>query len=167
MTVGIIDAGTNTVLLLVAKFDSRGALKIIRDELRIVRLGEGMDAKTNAAKNAGKIISPAALERLNATLYDLKQTALDTDDAERIVAVGTSAFRRAENATEILRAMKDENGIEIEILSGDEEARRTVCRLPAAPAPVCSTSAGGAWKSRWAITPASSSVTVSRRGACA
>jgi exopolyphosphatase / guanosine-5'-triphosphate,3'-diphosphate pyrophosphatase len=109
-----IDVGTNTVLLLVA--DVKGAGQVLRpliDTETVVRLGEGLQ------KN--RRLSPAAMER---ALRALKGYIAQCDRlaVEKIFAAGTSALREAENSAEFLKLVKEDLGIEVEVLSGDEEA---------------------------------------------
>ncbi|HZV11920.1 MAG TPA: Ppx/GppA family phosphatase, partial [Candidatus Kapabacteria bacterium] len=103
MKIGVIDIGTNTVLLLIARFDAHGMLKTVRDEQRVIRVGEGVDAT--------KKINTQAIERLNACLNDLKSTARDSDEVDRLAVFGTSAFRSAENCAEVLQAVKEDASI--------------------------------------------------------
>src|SRR5579872_2746482 len=117
MKIGVIDIGTNTVLLLIARFDAHGMLKTVRDEERVIRVGEGVDAT--------KKIKTQEIERLNDCLNDLKSTARDSDEVDRLAVFGTSAFRSAENCAEVLQAVKEDASIDIEILSGEEEAKWT------------------------------------------
>jgi exopolyphosphatase/guanosine-5'-triphosphate,3'-diphosphate pyrophosphatase len=68
-----------------------------------------------------KNLSPEAIERGLSALQRMRKLA-DRHGAE-ITAVATSAVREAENAVEFLHRARDEAGIDVEVISGVEEAR--------------------------------------------
>ena len=109
-----VDIGTNSVLLLVAERGADGRLSPVREEAEITRLGRGVD-RTG-------VLSPDGME---ATLAVLARFAAEARDAgaQRLVVTATSAARDARNGQEFLRAARERAGAEVEILSGDEEAR--------------------------------------------
>jgi exopolyphosphatase/guanosine-5'-triphosphate,3'-diphosphate pyrophosphatase len=111
----VLDIGTNTVLLLIAEQEA-GRLRAIADRHAIARLGEGVD-------RTGRI-SEVAYERFLAVLREHQRTLAEFG-CDRIAAVATSAMRDANNRDEIVRRTKQDTGIDIEILSGAEEARWT------------------------------------------
>ncbi len=115
MRVAALDIGTNTVLLLIAEVDG-AKFHVICDIHAIARLGEGVD-RTHQ-------ISEAAYERFISILREHQKTIAQYN-CDRIIAVATSAMRDAENRDEIIERTKCDTGIEIEILSGDDEARLT------------------------------------------
>ncbi len=110
----ILNIGTNTVLLLIVEAGADGALCILRDDHAIARLGEGVD-RTH-------IISEAAYSRFSEVMRK-HAAVIHSLNVERITAVGTSALRDAKNREEIIQTARTEFGIEIEMLSGEEEAR--------------------------------------------
>jgi exopolyphosphatase/guanosine-5'-triphosphate,3'-diphosphate pyrophosphatase len=111
-----LDLGTNNCRLLIARRAGRG-FRVIDAFSRIVRLGEGL-AATGA-------LSEAAMAR---TIEALRVCAGKID--QRKVAggryVATEACRRAENCADFLAQVQDAIGIELEIISTDEEARLVV-----------------------------------------
>lgn len=113
MIVAAIDIGTNTVLLTVAEGDGKN-WTVLRDDARITRLGQGLNRDPN--------FLPEAQERVLAVLRDYKIIA-DHLGASKILAVGTAGFRKAKNAGAFVERVKKEAGIEIRIISGEEEAR--------------------------------------------
>lgn len=113
MIIASIDIGTNTVLLTVAEWDGKIA-RVLRDEARITRLGQGLNRDPN--------FLPEAQERALDVLKDYKKIA-DSLGASKILAVGTAAFRKAGNANAFVQRVKQEAGIDIRIISGEEEAR--------------------------------------------
>lgn len=116
--VAAIDCGTNSIRLLVAELthrhDGTVDLRDLHREMRIVRLGQGVDATGRLA--------PEALERTRAALADYT-VAARRKGAERVRMVATSATRDASNRDEFFAMTRELLGAEAEIISGDEEAR--------------------------------------------
>lgn len=109
---GVIDIGTNSVLLLVGhRVDSR--VEIVRDEARITRLGEGVSSSGRLA--------PAAIERTLRVLAEYRELA-ERDGAD-LVAVATEGLRQASDPEAFLEPAARVLGREVEMISGDEEAR--------------------------------------------
>jgi exopolyphosphatase / guanosine-5'-triphosphate,3'-diphosphate pyrophosphatase len=115
MRVAALDIGTNTVLLLIADVDGK-SFRVVRDDHAIARLGDGVD-RTHR-------INEAAYERFISILREHQKTIAEFK-CDRIIACATSAMRDAENRDEIIERTKRDTGINIEILSGDDEARLT------------------------------------------
>ncbi len=113
MNIGVIDIGTNTVLLLVARFDMHGAITPLVYEQRIPRLGRGTDA-------SGKL-SASAMHRVIAVLEEYKAMIGRHDTAVTVVC-GTSAVRDAANREEFTSMVHRATGFTLEILSGHDEA---------------------------------------------
>lgn len=108
-----IDVGTNTILLCVADWDGR-RLDPVADRSIIARLGEGLEASGELREGA----MARALEALAAHL----DTARSAGSAA-VAAIGTAALREARNADRFIAEAKGRLGIEIEVISGEEEAR--------------------------------------------
>ena len=108
-----IDIGTNSIHLVVARFDDAGHFEVIGDEKETVRLGSGGGDM--------KQLSPDAIDRGIAALTRLRQVA--GISGAGVTAVATSAVREAENAEDFLRRARHEAGVEVEVISGTEEAR--------------------------------------------
>jgi exopolyphosphatase/guanosine-5'-triphosphate,3'-diphosphate pyrophosphatase len=100
---------------LVADVDAgRSRLSDLRRDMRIVRLGEGVD-------QTGRL-SSAALDRTMAALGEYAaQIRRLAPEAVRMVA--TSATRDAENSQEFTTRVKEVLGVAPEVVTGDEEAR--------------------------------------------
>ncbi|WP_026212392.1 Ppx/GppA phosphatase family protein [Longispora albida] len=113
MRVAAIDCGTNSVRLLIADLRG-GALSELVREMRIVRLGEGVD-------RTGRL-APAAIERTRLALEEYAGL-IKEHGADRVRMVATSASRDAENAGEFVAMVRSVLGIDPEVVSGDEEAR--------------------------------------------
>jgi exopolyphosphatase/guanosine-5'-triphosphate,3'-diphosphate pyrophosphatase len=112
-----IDIGTLTCRLLVADVNLPNVFREIAADRRILRLGEGVDHH--------KRLSPDAMDRVVETLKKWKERTAKYDlDALAIVA--TSAVRESDNRQEFLTRVKRETGWDVEVLTGEEEARRTL-----------------------------------------
>ena len=112
-----IDIGTLTCRLLIADLASGHPLTELRSERRILRLGEGVDQT--------KCLSPAAMDRVIHCLQEW-WNVINSYHVEASSVVATSAVRDAANRDEFLERVKREAGFEVEIITGDEEARRTL-----------------------------------------
>jgi exopolyphosphatase / guanosine-5'-triphosphate,3'-diphosphate pyrophosphatase len=107
-----IDIGTNSVHLVVARVDGEH-IEVLEREREMVRLGS----------SAGdmKEMAPAAIDRGVAALKRFRQVA-EIHGAE-VRAVATSAVREAVNRAEFIDRVKGEAGVDVEVISGFEEAR--------------------------------------------
>ena len=112
--VAAIDCGTNSIRLLISDIDTstNNATDVIR-EMRIVRLGEGVD-KTNA-------FSPRALERTFKAVDEYEQLLLK-HNVEHVRFVATSATRDAQNKAMFIKGVIDRLRIVPEVIDGVEEA---------------------------------------------
>lgn len=108
----IIDLGTNTFHLLIAKKHD-GKVAILHREKVGVKIGK-------AGINRD-IIQPDALDRALNALQNFK-AKIDASAVSSVHAFATSAFRNAANADEVTRRIKLLTDIDVQILSGDQEA---------------------------------------------
>jgi exopolyphosphatase/guanosine-5'-triphosphate,3'-diphosphate pyrophosphatase len=115
-----IDIGTLTCRLLVADVHLPHEFKEIAADRRILRLGEGVDQR--------KRLSAEAMDRVIETLKDWKVQTTKYD-LDAMVIIATSAVRESENRQEFLMRIKQEIGWDVEVLTGEEEARRTLLGL--------------------------------------
>lgn len=113
MRTAAIDCGTNSIRLLIADVDGGGSLTDVVRLMRVVRLGEGVDA-------TGKL-GQAALERTFAAV-DEYAGLIRENDAERVRFVATSATRDASNREVFVSGVLDRLGVEPEVVTGGEEA---------------------------------------------
>jgi exopolyphosphatase/guanosine-5'-triphosphate,3'-diphosphate pyrophosphatase len=114
--VAAIDCGTNSIRLLIADVDrGNGATKLtdIVREMRVVRLGQGVDATGELA--------PEALERTFAATADYAAMIREYR-AEKVRFVATSASRDARNRQVFVDGIHGLLGVQPEVISGDEEA---------------------------------------------
>jgi exopolyphosphatase / guanosine-5'-triphosphate,3'-diphosphate pyrophosphatase len=112
-----IDIGTLTCRLLIADLASGHPLTELRSDRRILRLGEGVDQT--------KRLSSAAMDRVIHCLQEWRNV-IDGYHVEATAVVATSAVRDAANRDDFLERVKREAGFEVEVISGEEEARRTL-----------------------------------------
>jgi exopolyphosphatase/guanosine-5'-triphosphate,3'-diphosphate pyrophosphatase len=108
-----IDLGTNSVRCIVVETDRLGKFRVLDDEKATVRLGEGI--------MKGGVISRAAWQRTMEALSRMKKII----DGYRVVGVetvATSAVRRAANGAAFVKAVADNLGLPIAVISGEEEA---------------------------------------------
>ncbi len=115
--VAAVDCGTNSIRLLIADV-SAGRLRDVHREMRIVRLGQGVDATGQFA--------PEALARTQAALADYV-TLLQSHEVTRVRMVATSAARDVANRNEFFAMTADLLGAAVpgavaEVISGAEEA---------------------------------------------
>jgi exopolyphosphatase/guanosine-5'-triphosphate,3'-diphosphate pyrophosphatase len=135
--VAAIDCGTNSIRLLVADGSPVG-LSDVHREMRIVRLGEGVD-------ETGRL-SPAAIERTRLALVDYAECIRSLGAAE-VRMVATSASRDATNADEFRAVVQRVLGVEPEVITGLAEAELSfmgaVASLPGAADPLLVADIGG------------------------
>ena len=108
-----IDVGTNAVRLEIVKPLPNGSFEILHQERDPLRPGEGV-FRTGA-------ISKPVSDRLLSTLR--RYAALCRRFHATVRAVATSAVREAKNREDIVRRTRREAGLELEVVSGREEAR--------------------------------------------
>ncbi|QNQ89932.1 exopolyphosphatase [Corynebacterium poyangense] len=137
-----IDCGTNSIRLLISDISS-GSPQELHREMRIVRLGQGVDATGD--------IDPQALERTRLALAEYLEL-MKQENVSAVRMVATSAMRDASNRNEFF-AMTAEllgqitPGAQAEIISGEEEAQLSfqgaVADLPPEDGPFCVIDLGG------------------------
>jgi exopolyphosphatase/guanosine-5'-triphosphate,3'-diphosphate pyrophosphatase len=110
--IAIVDLGTNTFHLLIAERNAEGYSVMLR-ERHAVKIG-----KDGINRNR---ITEEAVCRAVETMRSFRQT-IDAHQVSTILAIGTSALRNAANQQDVLSKIKSETGIEVRIISGEEEA---------------------------------------------
>lgn len=113
MRVAAIDCGTNSVRLLIADVAGGRLTDVVR-ELRVVRLGEGVDANGRLA--------PDAIERTRLALRDYADV-IAAHNVVRTRMVATSATRDAANRDDFVVMVRSVLGLEPDVIEGAEEAR--------------------------------------------
>ena len=110
MKTAIIDLGTNTFHLMIVE-----RLEILFKTSIPAKIGKG------GISNG--VISEEGIQRALVVLRGFREV-IDNQlvSLEKVFAIGTSAIRNAGNQEEFIRRVLDETGIEIQVISGDEEA---------------------------------------------
>ena len=108
----VIDMGTNTFHLLMIAFDSDG-FEVIYQEKVPVKIGQG-----GINQN---IILPEAEKRGLHTLQHF-QNLVKGEDISRIFTFATSAVRNADNGLDFIKKIKQQIGIDVQIIDGEREA---------------------------------------------
>lgn len=114
-----LDLGTNNCRLLIArpslmKDGVSPSIKVVDTFSRIVRLGEGLSVSNQ--------FLPEAMSRTLAALRTC-QKKIDKSSSLMMRYVATEACRQASNSREFLELVKKETGLDIEIVSNEEEAK--------------------------------------------
>ncbi len=112
-TVAAVDIGTNSVHMVVARSAVTGPFEVLTRHKEVVRLGSGIDDMAE--------LDAEAIDRGVAALSRCAEIARGFDAVVR--AVATSAVREAANASVFTARVRDEAGIEVNVISGVEEAR--------------------------------------------
>ncbi|HEY0167119.1 MAG TPA: Ppx/GppA phosphatase family protein [Jatrophihabitans sp.] len=132
-----IDCGTNSIRLLIADGSPAG-LRDVHRQMRVVRLGEGVD-------QTGRL-APAAIERTRLALVDYAGI-IRSSGATQVRMVATSASRDADNADEFRKVVSQVLGVEPEVITGLAEAQLSflgaVAGLPGVADPLLVADIGG------------------------
>ncbi|MEV0324239.1 Ppx/GppA family phosphatase [Streptomyces sp. NPDC050658] len=116
MRLGVLDVGSNTVHLLVVDAHPGARPLPAHSHKADLRLAQLLD-------EAGAI-GPEGVDRLVATVRDALEAAEDKG-VEDLLPFATSAVREASNADQVLARVKEETGVDLQVLTGAEEARLT------------------------------------------
>jgi exopolyphosphatase/guanosine-5'-triphosphate,3'-diphosphate pyrophosphatase len=112
--VAFIDIGTNSIRLFVVKISQDCSYTVLTSQKEAVRLGEG--------EFENSLLTPGAIERavmVSGRFVELARTF----GAGEFVAVATSATREAQNRYELLSRLRHEAHLDVQVISGREEAR--------------------------------------------
>lgn len=115
MKQAVIDLGTNTFHLMIEERTGADTPTVLFRESRAAKLGK-------AGINQG-VITEAAIDRaLTVLRYFGEQLARFGIAPESVITIGTSAIRVAGNQAEFVARVRQETGLQIRVISGDEEA---------------------------------------------
>ncbi|HEY2838820.1 MAG TPA: Ppx/GppA phosphatase family protein [Pirellulales bacterium] len=109
-----IDIGTNSIRLIIAEPLRDGSYRILDEEKETTRLGHNL--------NKTRRLDPGAVNATLDALRRMKQIA-DGFQAREIRVIATCAVREAKDGVEFCRRAKEEIGLDVEIISGEQEAR--------------------------------------------
>jgi exopolyphosphatase/guanosine-5'-triphosphate,3'-diphosphate pyrophosphatase len=110
----VIDTGTNSVKFHVGERAADGTWRTVVDRADVTRLGEGLD-------ESGKLGAKPIARTIDA-IAGMVEEARNLG-VEEIAAVGTAGLRIASNSAELIDAVRERCGVEIEVISGEEESR--------------------------------------------
>jgi exopolyphosphatase/guanosine-5'-triphosphate,3'-diphosphate pyrophosphatase len=114
MKLAAIDIGSNSIKLIVVDAAASDSFAVITREKEFARLAHQTLRRGH--------ISKQAIDRAVACLTRFKSIA-EARGAESIVAIATASVREANNSLQFVREVKAKTGIQVEVLSGIEEAR--------------------------------------------
>lgn len=109
----IIDIGSNSVRMAVYQINADGTYHEIKRMKNDTRLSEGMGNKN--------ILQFSAMKRTIETLKHFKSEYSKLSNVT-VKAIATAAVRQAQNQQDFLHSIKDEIGITVQVLTGNEEA---------------------------------------------
>jgi exopolyphosphatase/guanosine-5'-triphosphate,3'-diphosphate pyrophosphatase len=110
----VIDVGTNSVKFVIGERAGDGEWRTVVDRAEVTRLGEGLDRTGD--------LNEDAIARTVDAIADVAGEAA-REEVVATAAVGTAGLRMAGNSESFVEAVRERTGIEVEIISGDEEAR--------------------------------------------
>ncbi len=116
MRLGVLDVGSNTVHLLVVDAHPGARPLPAHSHKTELRLAQLLDDDGS--------IGPHGIDRLVAVVHEALQAAEDKG-VEELLPFATSAVRDASNADDVLGRVREETGVELQVLSGEEEAKLT------------------------------------------
>ncbi|MDQ1017309.1 Ppx/GppA phosphatase family protein [Streptomyces afghaniensis] len=115
MRLGVLDVGSNTVHLLVVDAHPGACPLPAHSHKAELRLAQLLDDGA---------IGPQGVDRLVSVVHEALQAAEDKG-VEDLLPFATSAVREARNADDVLARVRTETGVELQVLTGEEEARLT------------------------------------------
>ncbi|GIE28446.1 hypothetical protein Ait01nite_014910 [Actinoplanes italicus] len=115
MRLGVLDVGSNTVHLLVVEAHRGGHPDPVSSEKTQLRLAEHIEAGRLTGAAADRLVRAVKRAKAAATLAG----------CEELLAFATSALRDAHNSAAVLSRVRAETGVELQLLSGEDEARYT------------------------------------------
>jgi exopolyphosphatase/guanosine-5'-triphosphate,3'-diphosphate pyrophosphatase len=116
MRLGVLDVGSNTVHLLVVDAHRGAHPTPMHDDRSVLRLAEHVGADGKLSK-AGERALLSAVQRAKRQAADQR--------CEDLLAFVTSAIREADNGSAVLRRIRERTGVDLQVLSGEDEARLT------------------------------------------
>jgi exopolyphosphatase/guanosine-5'-triphosphate,3'-diphosphate pyrophosphatase len=110
----VIDVGTNSVKFHIGERAADGGWRAVVDRSEVTRLGQDLD-------RTGRL-GDEAIRRTVDAIAGMADDAR-RHDVESIVAVGTAGLRLAPNRAELIDAVREVHGVDVEVIPGEEEAR--------------------------------------------
>src|SRR3954468_6725975 len=116
MRLGVLDVGSNTVHLLVVDAHRGAHPTPMHDHRSVLRLGEHV-GPDDLLSRAGEKALLRAVEEACARAQEQR--------CDEFMALVTSAIREADNGLEVLDRIRERTGVDLQVLSGEDEARLT------------------------------------------
>ncbi|MGY1641147.1 Ppx/GppA phosphatase family protein [Geodermatophilus sp. SYSU D00703] len=116
MRLGVLDVGSNTVHLLVVDAHRGGHPTPMHDDREVLRLAEHVGPDDVLSKEGEKALVKAVRKACDQA---------EEQGCEQLLALVTSAIREAVNGVEVLERVRDKTGVDLQVTSGEEEARLT------------------------------------------
>jgi exopolyphosphatase/guanosine-5'-triphosphate,3'-diphosphate pyrophosphatase len=116
MRLGVLDVGSNTVHLIVVDAHRGAHPTPMRDDRWLLRLAEQIGEDGMLSKAGEKALLRAVEEACDQA---------EKQGCEELMALVTSAIRDAENGLEVLDRIRQRTGVDLQVLSGEDEARLT------------------------------------------
>src|SRR5215212_1432064 len=116
MRLGVLDVGSNTVHLLVVDAHRGAHPTPMHDDRWLLRLAEHVDEEGVLSKAGEKALLKAVQEACD---------QVEKQGCDELLAMVTSAIREAENGLEVLARVRERTGVDLQVLTGEEEARLT------------------------------------------
>jgi exopolyphosphatase/guanosine-5'-triphosphate,3'-diphosphate pyrophosphatase len=114
--IAVIDIGSNTIRLLIGKLKNEKIKRIYTDRA-VTRLGKDLSKK--------KTLNSKSIEKSIKIISHFKALT-EQYNTNPIIAIGTSALREAEDSAMFCEKIKELTGINIKVISGEEEALYTL-----------------------------------------
>jgi exopolyphosphatase/guanosine-5'-triphosphate,3'-diphosphate pyrophosphatase len=116
MRLGVLDVGSNTVHLLVVDAHQGAHPTPMHDDRWLLRLAEQIGDDNMLSKAGEKALLKAVQEACDQA---------EKQGCDELLAMVTSAIREAENGLEVLTRIRERTGVDLQVLTGEEEARLT------------------------------------------
>jgi exopolyphosphatase / guanosine-5'-triphosphate,3'-diphosphate pyrophosphatase len=110
----VVDVGTNSVKFVIGERGKDGAWRTVVERAEVTRLGEGLDRTGD--------LGAEPIARTVDAIADMAEEA-KRESVVAVAAVGTAGLRMAGNAASFVETLRERTGLEVEVISGDEEAR--------------------------------------------
>src|SRR3954454_8559613 len=116
MRLGVLDVGSNTVHLLVVDAHRGAHPTPMHDDRTLLRLAEEIGKDDKLSKAGEKALVRAVQKAVDQA---------EKQGCEDFLALATSAIREADNGLEVLERVREQTGVDLQVLSGEDEARLT------------------------------------------
>ena len=116
MRLGVLDVGSNTVHLVVVDAHRGAHPTPMHDDRWLLRLAEQIGDDGMLSKAGEKALLKAVQEACDQA---------EKQNCDELLALVTSAIRDAENGLEVLARVRERTGVDLQVLTGEDEARLT------------------------------------------